>query len=182
MPAGDEKYAYTIHNGDRLYLRNVAFITNPARTKLLVVHNKGAPVDREWEPPKGLGEWTDIRTGGMRAAMEREVTEEAKVFPSELRNVRMLPYAYTGICDVQHKPYMYQFWSATITEATMKKAKQRQHQLHSNRDWLAMTPPEIQETDAVDWYDASQMKITKGPAEKMIRAYLRLLNKHIDNV
>ena len=171
-----------MHNGDRLYLRNVAFITNPARTKLLVVHNKGAPAGQSWEPPKGLGEWTDLRTGGMRAAMEREVAEEAKVFPSELRNVQMLPYAYTGICDVQHSPYMYQFWTATITERTMQKAKQRQRQLHSNRDWLAMTPPEIQETDDVDWYDATRMKITHGSAEKMIRAYLRLLDKHIDNV
>jgi hypothetical protein len=179
MPVGDEKYAYTMHNGDRLYLRNVAFITNPARTKLLVVHNKGAPAGREWEPPKGLCEWTDLRTGGMRAGMEREVTEEAKVFPSELRNVQMLPYAYTGICDVQRRPYMYQFWTATITELTMQKAKQRQRQLNENTDWLA---PEIREMDDVDWYDATRMRITHGPAEKMIRAYLRLLNKHIDNV
>jgi hypothetical protein len=179
---GDEKYAYTIQNGERVYLRNVAFITNPARTKLLVVHNKGARADREWEPPKGLAEWTDIRAGGNRAAMEREVTEEAKVYPHELRSVRMLPYAYMGFCTFQQSRYMYQFWTATITEATLKKAKQRQQQLHSNRNWLAMTSPEIQETDDVDWYDASRMRITGGPAEKMIRAYLRLLNKHIDNV
>jgi hypothetical protein len=187
--SGSKQYAYAMRGGRRVFLRNVAFITNPARTKLLVVHNKGEPMGQGWEPPKGLSEWVDFADASsdgritvkkynacLRAAMEREVVEEAKVLPNELQNVQMMPYAFFGICDVQHNQYMYQFWTATITEQTMKKAQQRQRTLHTNSDWLAMVPADIQETDDVAWWDSNQMRLTQGPAEKMIAAYLRLMN------
>jgi len=190
-----KKYVYAMNGSQRIFLRNVAFISNPTRTKLLVVHNKGEPVGRGWEPPKGLCEWSDFADASsngyisvkkynecLRAAMEREVVEEAKVYPSELCNVQMIPYAFFGICPVQHNQYMYQFWSATLTEQTMKKAQHRQRKLNTNSDWLAMVPVDIQETDNLDWWDSNQMRLTQGPAEKMIGAYLRLMNKHSDNV
>ncbi len=190
-----KQYVYVLQDGKRIFLRNVAFIVNPACTKLLVVHNVGTSLGRGWEPPKGLCEWADfdgaVQNGKvtlqtynacLRAAMVREVVEEAKILPNELRNVHMLPYAYYGVCDVQNNNYMYQFWTATITERTMQKAQQRQRELHTNPDWIDMVPSEIKETDGVDWWDASTMHLTHGPAEKMTRAYLKLVNKHSDNV
>jgi hypothetical protein len=187
-----KRYVFVQHNDRPVFLRNVAFISNPSRTKLLVVHCTGSAPHKDWEPPKGLCEWDDfadcVSNGKisrskyvhcLRAGMTREVSEEAKVYADELRNVKILPYAFFGTCDVQNVTYMYQFWSATITERTLQKAKQRHYEVLTNPN---LVPDDSKETDGVDWYDSRHMNLKHGPPEKMIRLYLRLLNKHSTNV
>jgi len=153
--------------------------------------------DHRWEPPKGQFEWDELgapRKGvkmtykqillAMRRGILRETKEEAKIMPSELINLIPLENAYIQDwtdSGVPNAKFMYQYWHATITPATMLEAQTRTKELVDNKDWRHLLPPDVLEKDAIRWWSPRMPNAYKhirgGFSQKMTSLYFETLNK-----
>ena len=101
--------------------------------------------------------------------------------PSELIHLTPLTTAY-----IEHWPesgipnamFMYQFWRATITPATMLEAQKRTQELVENKDWRHLLPPDILEKDKIRWWSPNERNAYKhirgGFSEKMTAIYFEM--------
>ena len=173
FPSG-KRYAYVRPDGapGPIFLRNILFLTpaNDARTIAIVCEMGSHGGHGTWEPPKGQMEWKEFadsgfKSGGritpaelfkyMRRGVLREMTEEAKVLPSEIQNLRRLPIQYAQAWSeskVAGAAFMYQFWHATLNPGAMYEAQKRLAALVAHPDWIKILPPDMCEKQAIKWY------------------------------
>jgi hypothetical protein len=91
----------------------------------------------------------------MRAGILREIAEESKFLPNELRHFHRLPAHYcqdwpeSGIPGAK---FMYQYWQAEASDRSMKSAQARMKELVDHPDWKHMLPADLTEKDAVQWW------------------------------
>lgn len=201
FPSG-KQYVYVKTPGEpRVFLRNILFLQrSSAPAQFAIVREWGAPRNEgAWEPPKGQMEWKELAESGvkpgsivtpkalakyMREGVLREMTEEAKVFPDEIRNLRALPLAYEQEWKDSGAPgknqFRYQFWTATITDKTMLEAQKRMTTLVTHPDLHHMLLPDVKEKDAIVWWSASSdEKLLRGAfSKKMTRMFVEWYKKH----
>ena len=200
FPSG-KSYAY-IHtrSGQKVFLRNILFLHNTKnRDQIALVHEFGKRTDKEaWEPPKGQMEWKEFAAEGLKPrdhvsakALEgyqrdgvlRELTEEAKILPSEITGLKRLPFCYkqawpeSGVKDAY---FIYQYWQAKATPETLFEAQKRLDILKADKDLKAMLPPDNAEKDAVRWWSPSNGdEILYGDfSKKMTKAYFKAYKAH----
>jgi len=192
FPSGKE-YLY-IHqpSDERVFIRNILFIHPAGDEKTIaLVHEWGKNPKKEYEPPKGQMEWKEAKLYGavpnqqvsetklmmmMKAAVIREIGEEAKFLKSELRNVQPLPLVYEqGFKGAPLKTdrFRYQFWTATVSQASMKKAQERIQQLVEDPEGTKLLKPDLREKDGLMWWNPSDGwgKIRSGFSKNMTRQY-----------
>ena len=196
FPRG-KRYAYVMMDGAPVFLRNIVFIHNAENPSQIVIVHEWGMSEHRWEPPKGQFEWDELgapRKGikmtykqillAMRRGILRETKEEAKIMPSELIN--LIPLENSYIQDwtdsgVPNARFMYQYWHATITPATMLEAQKRTKELVDNKDWRHLLPPDVLEKDAIRWWSPKEPNAYKyirgGFSQKMTVLYFELLNK-----
>ena len=196
FPRG-KRYAYVMMDGVPVFLRNIVFIHNAENPSQIVIVHEWGMSEHRWEPPKGQFEWDELgapRKGikmtykqillAMRRGILRETKEEAKIMPSELIN--LIPLENSYIQDwtdsgVPNARFMYQYWHATITPATMLEAQKRTKELVDNKDWRHLLPPDVLEKDAIRWWSPKEPNAYKyirgGFSQKMTVLYFELLNK-----
>jgi hypothetical protein len=196
FPRG-KRYAYVMMDGAPVFLRNIVFIHNAENPSQIVIVHEWGMSDHRWEPPKGQFEWDELgapRKGvkmtykqillAMRRGILRETKEEAKIMPSELINLIPLENAYIQDwtdSGVPNAKFMYQYWHATITPATMLEAQTRTKELVDNKDWRHLLPPDVLEKDAIRWWSPKMPNAYKhirgGFSQKMTSLYFETLNK-----
>jgi len=196
FPRG-KRYAYVMMDGAPVFLRNIIFIHNAENPSQIVIVHEWGMSDHRWEPPKGQFEWDELgapRKGvkmtykqillAMRRGILRETKEEAKIMPSELINLIPLENAYIQDwtdSGVPNAKFMYQYWHATITPATMLEAQTRTKELVDNKDWRHLLPPDVLEKDAIRWWSPRMPNAYKhirgGFSQKMTSLYFETLNK-----
>lgn len=200
FPSG-KSYAYIkTPSGQKVFLRNILFLHNSENlNQIALVHEFGKRTDTAaWEPPKGQMEWKEFAAEGLRRgdkvsskALEkyqrdgvcRELTEEAKILPSEIAGLKRLPYAYkqawpeSGLKDAY---FIYQFWQAKTSPARLFEAQKRLAILKADKDLKAMLPPDNSEKDAVRWWNPKQgWSIIYGDfSKKMTQCYFKVLKVH----
>lgn len=191
-----KQYTYVRQKGSNepIFLRNIIFLMN-ARNKdqIAIVREWGARSDRHvWEPPKGQMEWKELKDSHirpnstitleklvpfMRDGVLREMTEEAKVLPSEIKHLRLLPLTYAEAWPEAGKgaQFQYQFWSAEMDKATMYEAQKRMKTLVDNTDLYAMLPPDMCEKDNIMWWKPSDgwTKIRGAFSKKMTTLFYK---------
>jgi hypothetical protein len=170
--ASGKTYAYVrAADGSITFLRNILFIVNAANPKqIALVHEWGAKAKASWEPPKGQMEWKEFASAGLkkgskltaaqlvkhqRAGMMRELTEEAKILPSEISDLRRLDFAYKQEwpeSGLKNAHFMYQYWTAKTSPKILLEAQSRLDTLKANPDWKAMLPADNSEKDAIIWW------------------------------
>jgi hypothetical protein len=170
-----KEYLY-IHqpSGERVFIRNILFIhpANDPKT-IAMVHEWGKNPKKEYEPPKGQMEWKEAKMYGavpnksvtekqlitmMKAAVIREIGEEAKFTKQELKQVTLLPLVYEQSfkgAPLSTDRFRYQFWSATVSEASMKKAQARVQELVDNPEHTKTLKPDLREKDGLIWWNPS---------------------------
>ena len=193
FPKG-KRYAYVIMNGKPVFLRNIVFIHNAENPSQVVIVHEWGMSDHRWEPPKGQFEWDELGAphkgakmtyrqilASMRRGILRETKEEAKIMPSELINLVPLDTAYIENwpeSGVQNAMFMYQFWRAKITPATMLEAQKRTQELVENKDWRHLLPPDVLEKDKIRWWSPNERNAYKyirgGFSEKMTAIYFEM--------
>ena len=196
FPRG-KRYAYVMMEGKPVFLRNIVFIHNAENLAQIVIVHEWGMSDHRWEPPKGQFEWDELgvsRKGtmlsykqilsAMRQGVLRETKEEAKIMPSELINLTPLDTAYAQDwveSGIPNAMFMYQFWRATITPATMLEAQKRTQELVDNKDWRHLLPPDVLEKDDIRWWSPREPNAYKhirgGFSQKMTEIYFKLVNK-----
>ena len=188
-----KEYLY-IHqpSGERVFIRNILFI-HPADDEktIALVHEWGKNPKKEYEPPKGQMEWKEAKMYGatpnkqvsekqlmimMKAAVIREIGEEAKFLKSELKSVHPLPLVYEQSfmgAPLKTDRFRYQFWSATVTEASMKKAQERIQKLLDDPEGTKLLKPDLREKDGLIWWKPSDGwdKIRSGFSNNMTHQY-----------
>lgn len=184
-------------DGKPVFLRNIVFIHNAENPSQIVIVHEWGMSDNRWEPPKGQFEWDELgvsRKGvklpykqiltAMRQGVLRETKEEAKIMPSELTNLTPLDSAYAENWTESGIPgamFMYQFWHATTTPATMVEAQKRTQELVNNKDWRHLLPPDVLEKDNIRWWSPNEPNAYKhirgGFSQKMTALYFKMLNK-----
>jgi hypothetical protein len=170
-----KEYLY-IHqpSGERVFIRNILFIhpANDPKT-IAMVHEWGKNPKKEYEPPKGQMEWKEAKMYGalpnksvtekqlitmMKAAVIREIGEEAKFTKQELKQVTLLPLVYEQSfkgAPLSTDRFRYQFWSAIVSEASMKKAQARVQELVDNPEHTKTLKPDLREKDGLIWWNPS---------------------------
>jgi hypothetical protein len=196
FPRG-KRYAYVMMDGAPVFLRNIVFIHNAENPSQIVIVHEWGMSNQRWEPPKGQFEWDELgapRKGikmtykqillAMRRGILRETKEEAKIMPSELIDLMPLENAYIQDwtdSGVPNAKFMYQYWHATITPATMLEAQKRTKELVDNKDWRHLLPPDVLEKDAIRWWSPKMPNAYKhirgGFSQKMTALYFETLNK-----
>ena len=199
FPSG-KSYAYIkTPTGQKVFQRNILFLHNSENpAQIALVHEFGKRTDRAaWEPPKGQMEWKEFAAEGVkrgdpmtikklerfqRDGVCRELTEEAKILPSEIKGLKRLPYAYkqewpeSGLKDAH---FMYQYWQAHATPETLFEAQKRLDVLKADKDLKAMLPPDNAEKDAVRWWSPKSKdgwEIIYGDfSKKMTQCYFKVL-------
>ena len=187
FPSG-KRYAYVMQDGRPVFLRNIIFLTRGEN--IVLVREWGAPSDMHvWESPKGQMEWSEFAWAGIRAgskqsqalvmkcmkkAMLREMVEEAKVMPSEIKHMRPLPLQYEQEwlnCDLKNSKFLYQFWTAELS--SLSPAQKRMKTLVDNPDWKGILPADLTEKDAVKWWKPADGwdHIRNGFSKKMMQQY-----------
>jgi len=199
FPSG-KSYAYLkTPIGQKIFLRNILFLHNTANlTQIALVHEFGKRTDKAaWEPPKGQMEWKEFAAEGVRPGQQispraleryqrdgvcRELTEEAKILPSEIRDLKRLPYAYKQEwpeSGLKGAAFIYQYWQATATPKTLLEAQRRLNILKTDKDLKAMLPPDNAEKDAVRWWSprtADSWEIIYGDfSKKMTQCYFKVI-------
>jgi len=192
FPSGKEYLYIQQPSDERVFIRNILFI-HPADDEktIAVVHEWGKNPKKEYEPPKGQMEWKEAKMYGavpnqsvtekqlmtmMKAAVIREIGEEAKFLKSELKNVHPLPMVYeqgfTG-APLKTDRFRYQFWSATVSEAAMKKAQERVQKLVDDPEGTKLLKPDLKEKDGLIWWNPSKewSMIRGGFSKKMTQQY-----------
>jgi ADP-ribose pyrophosphatase YjhB (NUDIX family) len=206
FPSG-KQYVYVKTPGaakaPRVFLRNILFLRRASKpSEIALVHEWGASSDVEWEPPKGQMEWKEFaaRAGAvasgsiiqantlanyMREGVLREMSEEAKVKPEEIQNLRMLPLAYeqawAKASTTSHPArFRYQFWEAQITDSIMLEAQARLKALVTHPNLHSM-PSDVKEKDAIVWWDAANpdwKMIRESFSKKMTSMFVDYVKKH----
>ncbi len=187
-----------IRDGEkRIFLRNILFIRNPSSQQIVVVREWGSTSNRgAWEPPKGQMEWKEVAETGirpnqdisvrslqshMRRGVLREIQEEAKILPSELRNIRLTPLNYTAPFPKAGRDafFRYAFWEATLNN--LEPAKKRMATLVGNPDWVHILPADVCEKNAVAWWSptnpATKHWIRGAFSGEMVDMYINALLK-----
>lgn len=204
FPSG-KSYAYILTpSGEKVFLRNILFLhnaTNPSQIAL--VHEFGKRGDKAaWEPPKGQMEWKEFATVGLhhgdsissktlernqRMGVLRELTEEAKILPSEIKGLHRLPFVYKQPwpeSGLKNAAFLYQYWRATTTPATLLEAQERLTHLKSDKDLAQMLPPDNVEKDAIKWWSPlskiSWDCIYGDFSKKMTQLYFKQFEGHHD--
>lgn len=199
FPSG-KSYAYVqTPSGQKVFLRNILFLhntTNPSQIALVHDYNKRTQ-KAAWEPPKGQMEWKEFAAEGVkpgdrinprtleryqRDGVCRELTEEAKILPSEITGLKCLPYAYkqswpeSGLKDAF---FIYQYWQAKTTPKQLLEAQKRLDILKADKDLAAMLPPDNVEKDAIRWWNPRNgWEIIYGDfSKKMTQGYFKVLPK-----
>jgi hypothetical protein len=194
-----KSYAYMkTPSGQKVFLRNILFLHNTSDpSKIALVHEFGKRTQKAaWEPPKGQMEWKEfaedkgrkrgstISTSDLerhqRAGVLRELTEEAKILPSEITDLHRLPYAYKQAWPESGIPnayFIYQYWQAKATPATLLEAQHRLDILKADKDLKAMLPPDNSEKDAVKWWSPKSGwdSIYGDFSKKMTQLYFKVL-------
>jgi hypothetical protein len=168
-----KQYVYLRDGEKKIFLRNILFIHHASKPQeVVVVREWGTNSDRgSWEPPKGQMEWKELADTGIRAGQDisearlvaqmkkgvlREIAEEAKILPSEIKDLHILPMSYTEEFPAAGKNafFRYQFWKGTLGD--LRPAQKRMRELVENgADWSQMLPKDVCEKDAVEWWSPS---------------------------
>jgi len=140
---------------------------------IALVHEWGKHPKKEYEPPKGQMEWKEAKMYDavpnksvtetqlltmMKAAVIREIGEEAKFTKQELKHVEPLPLVYEQSfkgAPLSTDRFRYQFWTATVSEASMKKAQARVQELLDNPEHTKTLKPDLREKDGLIWWNPS---------------------------
>lgn len=199
FPSGKDYACLRAADGSKTFLRNIAFLHAPrAPHKIVLVHEWDYPMDREWEPPKGQMEWKELKAEGyrrgqrvgieallkaMRAGVLREVAEEAKIPAAAIRNLHVLPVAYTApFKDAgAGAQFRYQFWSGEVTAATVGAAQRRLERIVGDKAVQARLTADKKEKDAVGFWSpdgkAAWGKIRGAFSGTMTRMYYEWLQR-----
>jgi hypothetical protein len=197
FPSGKE-YTYVLENSKPIFLRNIIFLRNVHDPKTIAIVHEWGKKDNRWEPPKGQMEWKEysdlniqpntvlslpqIQTQ-MRKGILREMTEESYILLKEVKDFHMLPLSYIQDwpeSGIKGAKFMYQYWTASITEDIMNKAKERLRAIVSNPDLKLILPPDVCEKDAIEWWSPTKgwKKIRSGFSQKMTRLYYKYVHEH----
>ena len=192
FPSGKEYLYIQQPSGERVFIRNILFIHPPGDEKTIaVVHEWGKNPKKEYEPPKGQMEWKEAKgaipnkavpatklTTMMTAAVIREIGEEAKFLKSELKDVRPIPLEYEQSFEgapLKTDRFRYYFWSATVTEASMKRAQERIQALVDDPEGTKLLKPDLREKDGLMWWKPTNPQswsaIRGGFSKKMTHQY-----------
>jgi hypothetical protein len=152
-----------------IFLRNIIFLVNTHdNNEIAIVREWGATHKDAWEPPKGQMEWKEFHNSHirpkstidmeklvpfMRDGVLREMTEEAKVLPSEIKHLQLLPLSYAEEWPEAGKGAQlhYQFWTAKMEPKSMYEAQKRMKTL-TNSDLYNMLPADMCEKDKIMWW------------------------------
>ena len=188
FPSG-KQYAFVNTHEGPVFLRNIILLTrdNDRRT-VAIVHEWGQSANR-WEPPKGQMEWKEFGVEAeslrltqsqlqrhMRKAVLREMMEESYILPKEIVNFHILPVSYqqpwpeSGVPQAQ---FVYQFWTAHISDQTMLDAQGRMKTIVKDPVWKQVLPKDVTEKDTIEWWNPDQgfQKIRNGFSRKMVQMY-----------
>lgn len=197
----EKKYAYLRgEDGTKTFLRNIAFLHAPRNPyKIVVVHEWDYPMNREWEPPKGQMEWKemkDFRKGqevtveqllkAMREGICREIAEEAKIPTAALRNLHVLPLAYTEPFAKAGKDanFRYQFWTAEVTAETVRLAQRKIGRIVASPAAQARLTADKKEKDAVGFWEPDTKddwgKIRGAFSGTMTSMYYEWIRRRVD--
>ena len=170
FPSGKDYACLRAADGSKTFLRNIAFLHAPrAPHKIVLVHEWEYPMDHEWEPPKGQMEWKELKAEGyrrgakvsieellkaMRAGVLREIAEEAKIPAAAIRNLHVLPVAYTAPFKEAGAgaQFRYQFWTGEVTVAAVAAAQRTLERIVGDPDVQARLPADKKEKDAVGFW------------------------------
>lgn len=174
FPSG-KKYAFIREGDKRFFLRNIAFLRHASNPlQIVVVRDWGSHSEiGAWEPPKGQMEWKEFSEAGvqpekslsvnklveiMKDGILREIAEEAKIMPSEIKNLHYIPVSYKQEFPKAGKEafFRYQFWEGTVHD--LQLAKKRLNSLVKNPDWVSMLPEDVSEKDKVAWWSPANTK------------------------
>lgn len=197
FPSG-KKYAFLKQGKNPVFIRNVCFMTTKEDPyHIVVVREWGSPSNYEvWEPPKGQMEWKELESAGykpkqtikpnellkqMKVALAREIIEESKI--TQFTDLRPLPIVYKQEWPESGVPnayFMYQFWSAHITDAALVEAQQDMRQLVRSPDLKDVLLKDFTEKDAVVWWSprSGWNRIRESFSKKMTRLYYAFLEKY----
>jgi hypothetical protein len=199
FPSGKSYACIKTPSGQRVFLRNILFLHNSKHPEqIALVHEFGKRTDKAaWEPPKGQMEWKEFATEGVkrgtnltpqslkkhqREGVLRELTEEAKILPSEIRGLTRLPFVYKQAWPESHIPnahFCYQYWRAIADPEVLFEAQKRLTVLKEDKDLKAMLPADNSEKDAVKWWSPSSVKawddIYGDFSKKMTSLYFKAL-------
>lgn len=204
FPSGKDYACLLTTNGasTRTFLRNIAFLHAPRNPhKIVLVHEWEFPMGKEWEPPKGQMEWKELKGEGfrrgqrvgteallkaMREGIQREIAEEAKIPAAAIRNLHVLPLAYTAPFAEGGKGafFRYQFWSGEVSAATVAAAQRTLERIVGDPAVQARLPADKKEKDAVGFWDPQDGgwgKIRGGFSGTMTRMYYEWLRRGLAN-
>lgn len=193
FPSG-KRYAYIHTDTGPIFLRNMILLTKGTdRHTIAIVHEWGKSTNR-WEPPKGQMEWKEFGTEEpvlrltqhqlqehMRKAILREMTEEAYILPKEIQHFRILPVTYVqewSKSGIRNARFLYQYWTAQITDKTLLEAQKRIQTIVDNPDWKEILPKDLTEKDAIHWWNPTHdgfHAIRGGFSQTMTRQYYDFL-------
>lgn len=194
FPSGKEYLYIQQPSDERVFIRNILFIHPQGDDQTIaLVHEWGKHPSKEYEPPKGQMEWKEAKMYGaepntsvsntklmtmMKAAVIREIGEEAKFLNHELNHVHLLPMVYEQRFEgapLKTDRFRYQFWSATVSETSMKKAQERIQHLVEHPDYTNMLAPDLKEKDGLIWWKPTSSEkwrmIRGGFSKKMTQQY-----------
>lgn len=192
-----KSYVYVKTPQGPIFLRNILFLVNGLQ--IAVVRSWGGGDSKHvWEPPKGQMEWKEFGSESescvsvtqqqlfrhAKHGVLREMSEEANLCPSEIRNLHPLPLAYTEDwkeCGIPNAKFSYQYWQAELSESAMKKARQRMAVLRRNPEWQHILPADMTEKDDICWWSPSTggWDMIRGKfSEKMTRLYFKFKTMH----
>lgn len=199
FPNGKQYVFVTDAKGARIFLRNIIIISNEKNpAEIAIVREWGARSNKgTWEPPKGQMEWKEFSesgvvsgnslsaaslTGFQRRGVLREMVEEAKIYPSEIKHLKKLPLVYQQEWEgLKNSYFAYQFWHATISNATMLEAQKRIATLVAHAsDWKRILPADVTEKDAIKWWNPERdgWDAIRGEfSKKMTKLYFYSLEK-----
>ena len=199
FPSGKSYACINTVGGQKVFLRNILFLHNSKNPKKIVlVHEFGKRTNKAaWEPPKGQMEWKEFAATGVkrgskmsaktlekyqREGVLRELTEEAKILPEEIKDLHRLPYVYKQAWPESHIPnayFCYQYWKATTTQEVLFEAQKRLTILKEDKDLKAMLPADNSEKDDIKWWSPLNKRswddIYGDFSKKMTSLYFKVL-------
>lgn len=195
FPSG-KKYIFVKEPTGPVFLRNAIFLTRGTDPTMIAIVHEWGKGDTRWEPPKGQMEWKEVEDleieqnaiisqkdlqSHMRKGIMREMTEESYILPTEIKNFQMLPLQHVQDwpeSEIKGAKFMYQFWTAQITDATMAIAQKRLRNLVGNPDWKMLLPKDLTEKDNIEWWNPSDgyKKIRNGFSRRIAEKYYEFLN------
>lgn len=91
----------------------------------------------------------------MKKAIQREMIEEAKINPIDVKDFQPLPLVYKQEwpeSGLKNAYFIYQYWYGTITDTVLFEAQQDMRNLVRNPELKEMLPADFTEKDAVKWW------------------------------